>query len=145
MSELFSTLWTPQLQTAVTVIVVFLVILYVLSIIWVIRDAYQRTDKWVMWGIIALIPLLGLLAYCMLRPPLYKIDQEEQALEIEMKKRELLKYGECAACGYPIEADFVLCPHCHTQLKNLCPTCHHALEPEWSICPYCATQIRAQR
>ncbi|MBE6464544.1 MAG: zinc ribbon domain-containing protein [Eggerthellaceae bacterium] len=145
MSELFSTLWTPQLQTAVTVIVIFLVILYVLSIIWVIKDAYQRTDKWVMWGIIALIPLLGLLAYCMLRPPLYKIDQEEQTLEIEMKKRELLKYGECAACGYPIEADFVLCPHCHTQLKNLCPTCHHALEPEWSICPYCATKIRADR
>ena len=145
MSELFSTLWTPQLQTAVTVIVIFLVILYVLSIIWVIKDAYQRTDKWVMWGIIALISLLGLLAYCMLRPPLYKIDQEEQALEIEMKKRELLKYGECAACGYPIEADFVLCPHCHTQLKNLCPTCHHALEPEWSICPYCATKIRADR
>ena len=145
MGELFSTLWSSQLQVAVTIVVICLIILYILSIVWVIRDAYQRTDSWTKWGIVALVPFLGVFAYCLLRPPLYKIDQEEQELEIAFKRRELSKYGECAKCGYPVEADFVLCPHCHTQLKNLCPTCHRALEAEWSICPYCATQIGPRR
>ena len=44
----------------------------------------------------------------------------------------------CAA-----EADFVLCPNCHTQLKNLCMRCNHALEPSWTVCPYCATPVGA--
>jgi len=52
-----------------------------------------------------------------------------------------MKYGECGACGYPVEADYVLCPNCHQQLKNLCPTCHHALDPMWTVCPYCTTPI----
>ncbi|WP_418380631.1 double zinc ribbon domain-containing protein, partial [Adlercreutzia sp.] len=55
----------------------------------------------------------------------------------------LMKYGECANCGYPVEADFVLCPNCHTQLKNLCMRCNHALEPSWTVCPYCATPVGA--
>ncbi len=53
-----------------------------------------------------------------------------------------MKYGDCANCGYPVEHDYVMCPNCHTRLKNLCPTCHHALDPQWSVCPYCTTQIK---
>ena len=85
----------------------------------------------------ALIPLLGIIAYCLLRPPLLQIDRDEQELEIALKQRELMKYGECANCGYPVEADFVLCPNCHQRLKNLCGTCNHALDPSWTVCPYC--------
>lgn len=77
----------------------------------------------------------------MLRPPLLQIDRDEQELEIALKQRELMKYGECANCGYPVEADFVLCPNCHQRLKNLCGTCNHALDPTWTVCPYCATPV----
>ena len=135
MSELLSQLWTPELQTAFTVVVVLLVILYVLSIVWVVRDAYMRGTQWYIWAIVALVPLLGVIAYCLLRPPLL------QELEIALKQRQLMKYGECATCGYPVEADYVLCPSCHTQLKNLCGRCEHALEPSWTVCPYCATPV----
>ena len=141
MSELLSQLWTPELQAAFTVVVVLLVILYVLSIIWVVRDAYLRGSYWYVWAIVALIPLLGIIAYCLLRPPLLQIDRDEQELEIALKQRELMKYGECANCGYPVEADFVLCPNCHQRLKNLCGTCNHALDPTWTVCPYCATPV----
>lgn len=143
MSELLSQLWTPELQTAFTVVVVLLVILYVLSIVWVVRDAYLRGTAWYIWAVVSLVPALGVIAYCLLRPPLLQLDKDEQELEIALKQRQLMKYGECAACGYPVEADFVLCPNCHTQLKNLCMRCNHALEPSWTVCPYCATPVGA--
>ena len=117
------------MQAAFTVVVILLVILYVLSIVWVVRDAYLRGSYWYVWAIVALVPLLGIIAYCLLRPPLLQIDRDEQELEIALKQRELMKYGECANCGYPVEADFVLCPNCHQRLKNLCGTCNHALDP----------------
>lgn len=141
MSELLSQLWTPELQAALTVLVVLLVVLYILSIVWVVRDAYLRGSYWYVWAIVALVPFVGVIAYCLLRPPLLQIDRDEQELEIALKQRQLMQYGECANCGYPVEADYVLCPSCHQRLKNLCSVCNHALEPTWTVCPYCATPV----
>lgn len=142
MSELLAQLWTPQMQAAFTILVVLLVILYVLSIIWVVRDSYLRGTTWYIWAIVALVPFVGVIAYILLRPPMLRIDRDEQELEVALKQRQLMRYGECATCGYPVEVDYVLCPNCHTQLKNLCANCQHALEPAWTICPYCATPLR---
>ena len=122
MDEIISQLWTPELQMALTVFIVFLVVLYVLSIVWVVRDAYLRGTFWYIWAIVALVPLLGVIAYCLLRPPLLQIDRDEQELEVALKQRQLMQYGECANCGYPVEADYVLCPNCHQRLKNQCAT-----------------------
>lgn len=141
MSELLSQLWTPELQAAFTVVVVLLVILYVLSIVWVVRDSFLRGSYWYVWAVVALVPLLGIVAYLLLRPPLLQIDRDEQELEIALKQRELMKYGECASCGYPVEDGYVICPNCHQRLKNLCGSCNHALDPTWAICPYCATPV----
>lgn len=145
MSELLSQLWTPQMQAASVVIIIFLVILYVLSIVWVVRDAYQRGAVWYIWGIVALVPLVGVIAYLLMRPTLLQIDRDEQELEVALKQRQLMKYGECAACGYPVESDYILCPNCHQRLKNLCTNCGHALEPSWTVCPYCATTVAGVR
>ncbi len=141
MSELLSQLWTPEMQAAFTVVIVLLVILYVLSIVWTARDAYMRGSYWYLWGILALVPFIGVVAYLLLRPPLLQIDRDEQELEIALKQRELKKYGECANCGYPVEDDYVLCPNCHQRLKNLCSVCNRALDPSWTVCPYCATPV----
>ena len=145
MNDLLSQLITPEIQAAFSAVVVLLVILYILSVVWVARDAYQRGTMWYIWALVALIPVVGLIAYCLLRPPMLLIDRDEQELEVALKQRQLMKYGECASCGYPVEADYVLCPNCHTRLKNLCTNCGHALDPAWSVCPYCATQITMQR
>ena len=120
MSELLSQLITPEIQAAFSVVVVLLAILYILSIVWVARDAYMRGTYWYVWGIVALVPLVGVVAYCLLRPPLLQIDRDEQELEVALKQRQLMHYGECANCGYPVESDYVLCPNCHQRLKNLC-------------------------
>lgn len=141
MNELLAQLWSPQIQAAFTVVVVLLVILYILSIIWVIRDAYLRGTTWYIWAIVALVPVIGVIAYCLLRPPMLRIDRDEQELEVALKQRQLMQYGECATCGYPVDSNYVICPNCHTQLKNLCSHCERALEPAWTICPYCATPV----
>ena len=73
---------------------------------------------WYVWGIVALVPLVGVIAYCLLRPPLLLIDRDEQELEVALKQRQLMHYGECANCGYPVEADYVLCPNCHQRLEE---------------------------
>ena len=145
MSELLSQLITPEIQAAFSVVVVLLAILYILSIVWVARDAYLRGTYWYVWGIVALVPLVGVVAYCLLRPPLLQIDRDEQELEVALKQRQLMHYGECANCGYPVESDYVLCPNCHQRLKNLCGHCGHALEPAWTVCPYCASPVSGQR
>ena len=129
------------MQTAFTIVVVLLVVLYVLSIIWVIRDAYLRGTTWYIWAVVALVPIVGVIAYCLLRPPMLRIDRDEQELEVALKQRQLMQYGECATCGYPVDSNYVICPNCHTQLKNLCTHCERALEPAWTICPYCATPV----
>lgn len=141
MSTLVSQLITPQVQAVFTYALIVLAALYVLIAVWVSRDAYKRGANVVAWTLVSLIPIVGVIAYCMLRPPLYKLDKTEQELEVALKRRELSKYGECANCGYPVRDDYVVCPHCHQRLKNQCPTCGRALDPTWDVCPYCATMI----
>ena len=98
MNELLSQILTPEVTDALTVIVVLFVILYVLSIFWSVRDASLRDIPWAL-GLLSIIPVVGLVAYCMVRPALLKTDREEQDLEIALKRRELMRYGDCANCG----------------------------------------------
>ncbi|MDR0499719.1 MAG: zinc ribbon domain-containing protein [Coriobacteriales bacterium] len=141
MEEIFNMLFTPEVKTAIMLIIVLFGVLYVISIIWVIRDSYLRGANPVIWGIISLIPFIGAFAYSMMRPPMLLSDKDEQAIDFALKKRELMKYGECAKCGYPVEREYLMCPNCGTQLKNECRSCGHALNPEWRICPFCCTPI----
>ena len=141
MSELMSQIITPEVQQAFSTFVMLCAVLYVLVVVWVARDAYQRGTVWWLWAIIALVPVVGLIAYVLLRPSLLRVDRDEQELEIALKQRQLMRYGECATCGYPVEADYVVCPNCHQRLKNVCSHCEKALDPAWTVWPYCATPV----
>ena len=138
MSELFNQIWTPEVQMALMVIGISFVVLYVLCVVWVARDAYARGALWYLWAIVALIPIVGIIAYVLMRPPMMQIDHDEQELEVAMKQRQLMKYGECSRCGYPVEDNYVVCPNCSQRLKNVCGNCRHPLNPSWNSCPYCA-------
>ena len=141
MADLLSSLITEEMRMALVVVCVMIAALYVLSIALVVRDAHLRGTNWVVWGIVSIIPIVGLVAYCLLRPSLLQIDRDEQELEIAYKQRALQKYGNCAVCGCPVEDDFIVCPSCHTPLKNQCARCGKPLDPAWSMCPYCATPV----
>ena len=143
MSKYISELMSPQLMGVVYAFVGFIVALYVLSVVYVFIDARRRGGSaYVAWGIIALIPFVGLIAYLVLRPYSYAADREEQELDMALRERQLAQYGTCPQCGAPIEKDFVVCPVCDTQVRNVCPSCHRPLDAHWKVCPYCRTRIQ---
>ena len=144
MSEIMRQIWTPQMQMAFTIVVLLIVCLYALSIVWISRDARLRGEAPMKWMIIGLVPGAGIIAYLLLRPPMLAMDRDEQELEVALKQRELMRYGECVKCGYPVKDDYVLCPNCQTQLRNLCQGCGKPLEPSWPVCPYCTTPVGGQ-
>lgn len=143
MSKYISELMSPQLMGVIYAFVGFIVALYVLSVVYVFIDARRRgASPYVTWGIIALIPFVGLIAYLVLRPHSYASDREEQELDMALRERQLAQYGTCPQCGAPIEKDFVVCPVCDTQVRNVCPSCHRPLDAHWKVCPYCRTRIQ---
>ena len=141
MSDILSQIFTLPVQIALTVVLVIVILLYLLSILWVNRDARQRNTSTVLWTIVAIVPVAGLVAYILLRPPLTRTDADELDMELALFQRQLDHYDVCPHCGYPTESDFVVCPNCHKQLRNVCTRCGRTLKPEWSICPYCTTPV----
>ncbi len=143
MSKYISELMSPQVMAAIYGFIAFIVALYVLSVVYVCVDARRRGVRnfWG-WGIAALVPILGLIAYVILRPSTYMADREEQELDIALRERQLAHYGSCPQCGSPIERDFVVCPVCNTQVRNVCPSCRRPLDAHWKVCPYCRTHIQ---
>ena len=114
MQEILDQIITPEVRMVIYLMVICVVMLYILSIIYVIRDAQRRgAEPWWMWAVISVVPVVGLLAYVILRPSSYLIDR-----------------------------DFIVCPICNTQVRNVCPTCHRPLNADWKVCPYCRTRIQ---
>lgn len=138
MSEILSSVLILPVRIILILMAIILVGLWVVSIIWVNRDAKTREAPAGFWTAISVIPVAGLVAYCLLRPPLNTADSTEQAMSLELMSRELADYGNCPRCGEPVKKDYIACPHCRAQLRNVCTNCGKPLEPGWQICPYCA-------
>ena len=143
MSEALSDIMS-QMQLVIIIIGGIILALYILTIAWVIKDASQRGVSPVKWGIIAIIPFIGALIYSALRPAMLATDREEQELDYLLRQRQLMQYGECGRCSYPVQDDYIMCPNCGSQLKNVCSSCGKPLNPEWSVCPYCCTKVRGR-
>ncbi len=45
--------------------------------------------------------------------------------------------GECPACSRPVEADWLLCPHCRTLLQQGCDGCGRQVSACHRHCPAC--------
>ena len=143
MSKYIQELMSPQLMMVVYLFIGFVVALYLRSIVYVFIDAKRRgADMFWLWGILSFVPIVGLIAYLVLRPNSYASDREEQELDIALRERQLAAYGTCPKCGTTIEKDFVVCPVCNTQVRNVCPSCRKPLDAHWKVCPYCRTHIQ---
>lgn len=146
MSDIIASAFTLPVQIVFILCIVIVLMIWVVSIIWVNRDAKMREASVGLWTAIAIIPVGGIVAYCLLRPPLNTVDSTEQAMSLELMGRQLADYGNCPRCGEPVKHDFVACPHCRAQLRNVCSSCGRPLEPGWKICPYCARPyVRQER
>lgn len=95
MSDILSSVLTFPVRIILILTVVILIGLWIVSIVWVNRDAKTREAPVTLWTAVAIVPVAGLVAYCLLRPPLNAADSTEQAMNLELMGRQLSDYGNC--------------------------------------------------
>jgi RNA polymerase subunit RPABC4/transcription elongation factor Spt4 len=131
---------------AINLLILFLVIIWLAMIYWTRADAKRRIADPVLVvcaTAASLFPFIGTIVYLILRPPEYLDDVRERELELQASEARLaqLSYFACQHCGQEVEKDFLICPNCHSRLRDPCPNCQRPLEMTWSVCPYCEAMV----
>lgn len=118
-----------------------LLVLWLAVVIWAGRDARRRYRSG--WAVlltvllVALLPVIGLVVYLLLRPRETLVEAYDRALEQEALLQQIEERPVCPTCARPTQSNWFLCPACHTHLRQPCPNCNSPLELHWDICPYC--------
>jgi len=141
----------PSLETITSFLTIFaavmgalLAALWLSLIIWAFRDMRARSRdpfaQILAALVVAALPFVGLIIYFILRPPETLAQAYERALEEEALLQEIEERPACPGCSRTIDANWILCPYCHTRLRKACPDCHALMELSWNLCPFCGNQ-----
>ncbi len=118
-------------------------------ILWTYRDMKARSRDTLMRlfvGLfVALLNLPGLLIYLFLRPRETLAEAYERSLEEEALLQEIEEKPVCPTCGIRTQAEWQVCPSCHTRLKKACVKCRYLMDLSWKICPHCAASQVSQQ
>ncbi len=110
-------------------------------VVWAYRDCRARSRSAgaaaLTLLLVALLPVVGLVVYLLLRPRETLAEGYDRALEQEALLQQIEERPVCPTCSRPTQANWFLCPTCHTHLRQPCPVCNSPLELHWDICPYC--------
>jgi RNA polymerase subunit RPABC4/transcription elongation factor Spt4 len=121
----------------------YVVAFWFVLIVWTFRDIEARSRSVVTQVVSTLMVVLffvpGVLLYMILRPKETLDEAFQRSLEEEYLLQDLEELPLCPACHRFVEDDFVLCPHCHAQLREPCVACARLVDLKWPLCPYCAT------
>lgn len=123
----------------------FIIALWISLTIWTYKDIQKRSSSGavklaaVLAAFIFFIP--GVLIYLLVRPAETQNQEYQRTLEEEALLQSLDDFSLCPGCNRHIEADWRVCPSCHTQLKKVCHKCGRLMELPWDICPYCETPL----
>jgi RNA polymerase subunit RPABC4/transcription elongation factor Spt4 len=119
----------------------YLVLLWAASVLWAYRDIRSRSEdvsvQVLAVSLVLLLPFVGIPLHMILRPTQTLAQKYERQLEQEYLRRDIEERFVCPECQRPIEHDFVVCPHCHTNLRRRCGACDRVIDLTWSVCPYC--------
>jgi RNA polymerase subunit RPABC4/transcription elongation factor Spt4 len=135
----------PTIQTIFRATILYVGLIWLAAAYWAYRDLRQRTANPLLpYGAAATIILftpiffpLAVILYRIVRPPETVSEASERSLAEEAMLVEVEKQHHCAACKRPIEADWLICPHCRTRLRRVCSSCGRLVETDWSLCAYC--------
>jgi RNA polymerase subunit RPABC4/transcription elongation factor Spt4 len=121
----------------------FVVALWISLVIWTFRDMRARSRDAFAQLLAALLMLVlgpvGIILYLLLRPRETLAEKYERSLEEEALLQDIEERQICPGCKQPIDTDYMLCPICHTRLRQPCVQCERLIHPRWAVCPYCAT------
>lgn len=128
--------------------IAYLIALWFALVAWTFRDIESRSRSVFTQVFSTLLVVLffvpGLLLYLILRPK-ETLDQVfQRALEEEYLLQDLDELPLCPGCQRSVDADFVICPHCQTDLRHACASCSRLIDRRWAICPYCTAPVSAE-
>jgi RNA polymerase subunit RPABC4/transcription elongation factor Spt4 len=122
----------------------YLVALWFVLVVWTFRDIETRSRSVITQVFSTLLVVLfyvpGVLLYMILRPKETLDGTFQRSLEEEYLLQDLEELPLCQNCQRYVEDDFVLCPHCHTTLREPCARCERLVHLRWSLCPYCGAE-----
>ncbi len=125
----------------ITIFGALLAALWISLIIWTFRDMRSRSRdpfaQILAALVVALLPIVGLIVYLILRPPETLAEAYERALEEEALLQEIEERPACPGCSRTVDPHWILCPHCHTRLRKLCADCNSLMDLHWNLCPHC--------
>lgn len=137
------------LEILVAVLAALTVAFWIALAVWTLRDIQTRTRDIFAWVLATLLVTvlgpIGLLLYMLLRPKETLAAVYDRQLEEEALLRDITARQACPGCQAVTEADWLVCPHCRTELRRTCSTCGKPLELNWSACPFCATPVAGTR
>ncbi len=117
------------------------VLVWLALVVWAYRDVRTRSRSTVAAVLtillVALLPVVGLVVYLLLRPRETLAAAYDRALEQEALLQQIEDKPVCPTCARPTQPNWFLCPACHTHLRQPCPVCRSPLELHWDICPTC--------
>ncbi len=127
----------------------FLAALWLSLIIWTYRDIRARArdplGRILAVLVVAVLFLPGILIYLILRPPQTLEDEYQHTLEEEALLQSIEEVPLCPGCSRHTQADWKICPNCHTRIKKTCHKCGKLMELPWNLCPYCGTPTPGKR
>jgi RNA polymerase subunit RPABC4/transcription elongation factor Spt4 len=127
----------------------FLAALWLSLIIWTYRDIRARArdplGRILAVLVVAVLFLPGILIYLILRPIRTLEDEYQHTLEEEALLQSIEDVPLCPGCGRHTQADWKICPNCHTRIKKTCHKCGKLMELPWNLCPYCGTPTPGKR
>lgn len=122
----------------------YLVALWFVLVVWTFRDIETRSRSVVTQIFSTLLVVLfnvpGVLLYLILRPKETLDVAFQRSLEEEYLLQDLEELPLCRNCQRYVEDDFMLCPHCQTQLREPCVACSRLVDLRWNVCPYCSAE-----
>jgi RNA polymerase subunit RPABC4/transcription elongation factor Spt4 len=133
------------LEIVVAVTTALLVAFWVGLAVWTLRDIRSRTRDIFAWILATLLVLItgpiGLLLYLLLRPREMLAEVYDRQLEEEALLRDITARRACPNCQAVTESEWLICPHCETELRRKCDSCERPLELDWVLCPHCTTRV----
>lgn len=122
----------------------YLLALWFVLVVWTFRDIETRSKSVLTQIFSTLLVVLffvpGVLLYLILRPKETLDVAFQRSLEEEYLLQDLEELPLCRSCQHYVEDDFMLCPHCQTQLREACVACSRLVDLRWTVCPYCSAE-----
>jgi RNA polymerase subunit RPABC4/transcription elongation factor Spt4 len=126
----------------------YLLALWFVLIVWTYRDIESRSGSVLTQVFSTLLVVLffipGVLLYLLLRPKETLDVAFQRSLEEEYLLQDLEDLPHCPTCHRNVADDYMLCPHCHAQLRQPCSNCARLVDMRWNVCPYCAAPQHGQ-